>query len=150
MSGPENKKLIEEFFAAAGNLDPAARDRALFVASLADDAKWVVTGQYSWSRTFTGKQSILNDLHGHVRSLLVERARTIAHRFIADGDCVVVEARGDNVTKAGVRYDNQYCMVWRIEGGKIKEIKEYCDSALVERVLGPFPAERKLAVGQSH
>jgi hypothetical protein len=35
--------------------------------------------------------------------------------------------RGDNVTKAGQRYDNQYCMVWRIEDGKIKEIKEYCD-----------------------
>ena len=45
-----------------------------------------------------------------------------------------------------MRYDNQYCMVWRIEDGKIKEIKEYCDSALVERVLGPFPAERKRAV----
>ncbi len=85
MSAAANKKLMEEIFAAAGNPDPAARDRALFVASLADDAKWMVTGQYSWSRTFTGKQSILNDLHGHVRSLLVERARTIAHRFIADG-----------------------------------------------------------------
>ncbi len=33
-------------------------------------------------------------------------------------------------------------MVWRIENGKIKEIKEYCDSALVERVLGPFPASK--------
>ena len=73
------------------------------------------------------------------------RPRTLAFNFIAEGDYVVVEARGDNVTKSGVRYDNQYCMVWRIEDGKIKEIKEYCDSALVERVLGPFPAERKLA-----
>jgi ketosteroid isomerase-like protein len=90
MSAIANKKLMEEIFAAAGNPDPAARDRSLFAARLADDAKWVVTGQYSWSRTFTGKQSILNDLHGHVRSLLVERARTIAHRFIADGDHVVV------------------------------------------------------------
>jgi hypothetical protein len=38
-------------------------------------------------------------------------------------------------------------MVWRIEHGKIKLIKEYCDSALVERVLGPFPEARKLAAG---
>jgi ketosteroid isomerase-like protein len=35
--------------------------------------------------------------------------------------------------------------VWRVENGRIKEIKEYCDSALVERVLGPFPEARKLA-----
>jgi ketosteroid isomerase-like protein len=60
----------------------------------------------------------------------------------------VVEAHGNNVTKAGLRYDNQYCMVWRIEDGSIKQIKKYCDSALVERVLGPFPAERKLAAAE--
>ena len=59
----------------------------------------------------------------------------------------MIESRGDNVTKAGPRYDNQYCMVYRIENGKIKEIKEYCDSTLVERVLGPFPEQRKRAAG---
>src|SRR5258705_12619807 len=128
MSAIANKKLMEEIFASAGNPDHAARDRSLFVASLADDARWVVTGQYSWSRTFTGKEAILNDLHGHVRSLLVERARTIAHRFIADGDHVVVEAKGNNVTREGVRYDNDYCLLFRLENGKIKEVREYCDS----------------------
>jgi hypothetical protein len=147
MSAPENKKLIEAIFAAAGNPDPAVRDRALFVASLADDAKWTVTGQYSWSRTFTGKQSILDDLHGHVRSLLVERSRTIAHRFIADGEHVVVEARGDNVTRTGARYDNDYCLVFHLENGKIKEVREYCDSVLTERALGRFPEPEKRAVG---
>ena len=147
MSAAANKNLMQEIFAAAGNPDPAVRDRSLFVASLADDAKWVVTGQYSWSRTFTGKQSILDDLHGHVRSRLVERARTIAHRFIADGDHVVVEARGDNLTKAGVRYDNDYCLVFRLENGKIKEVREYCDSVLTERALGRFPEAERRAAG---
>src|ERR1700716_255250 len=145
MSAAANKRLMQEIFAAAGNPDPAVRDRSLFVASLADDATWVVTGQYSWSRTFTGKESILGDLHGHVRSLLVERARTIAHRFIADGDHVVVEARGENLTKAGARYDNVYCLVFRLENGNIKEVREYCDSVLTEKALGPFPESRKLA-----
>jgi ketosteroid isomerase-like protein len=140
MSAEANKKLIEEIFAAAANPDPAIRDRSLFTASLADDVKWVVTGQYSWSRTFTGKQSVLNDLHGHVRSLLVERTRTIAHRFIADGDHVVVEAKGNNLTKTGVRYDNDYCLVFRLADGKIREIREYCDSVLTEKALGEFPA----------
>jgi ketosteroid isomerase-like protein len=135
-----NKELIQQIFAAAGNPDPAVRDRALFVASLADDATWTVTGQYSWSRTFSGKPSILNDLHGHVRTRLADRARTVAHRFIADGDHVVVEAKGDNVTREGVRYDNDYCLVFRLEGGRIKEIREYCDSILTERALGKFPA----------
>ena len=140
MSAAANKKLMQDIFAAAANPDPSIRDRSLFIASLADDVTWVVTGQYSWSRTFTGKQSILNDLHGHVRSLLVDRTRTIAHRFIADGDHVVVEAKGNNLTKTGVRYDNDYCLVFRLADGKIREIREYCDSVLTEKALGEFPA----------
>jgi ketosteroid isomerase-like protein len=147
MSAEANKKLMQAIFAAAGNPDPAVRDRSLFIASLADDAKWVVTGQYSWSRTFAGKESILNDLHGHVRSLLVERSRTIAHRFIADGDHVVVEAKGNNLTKTGTRYDNDYCLVFRLENGTIKEVREYCDSVLTEKALGPFPETQKRAAG---
>ncbi|MCP3459877.1 nuclear transport factor 2 family protein [Bradyrhizobium sp. CCGUVB23] len=147
MSAAANKKLMQDIFAAAADPDPAARDRALFIESLADDAKWVVTGQYSWSRTFAGRDAILNDLHGHVRSRLVDRTRTVAHRFIADGDFVVVEAKGDNVTKEGIRYDNDYCLVFRIEDGRIKEIREYCDSVLTEKALGPFPEAASRAAG---
>jgi uncharacterized protein len=145
MNAAANKKLIQEIFAAAGDPDSAVRDRSLFVASLADDATWVVTGQYSWSHTFTGKQAILRDLHGHVRELLVDRTRTIARRFIADGDCVAVEAKGDNVTRTGVRYDNDYCLVFRLDDGQIKEIREYCDSVLTEKALGPFPKRERLS-----
>ena len=147
MSAATNKKLLQDIFAAAADPDPDARDRALFTASLAEDARWVVTGQYSWSRTFTGKEAILNDLHGHVRTRLRDRTRTVAHRFIADGDVVVVEAKGDNVTREGVRYDNDYCLVFRLEDGKIKEIKEYCDSMLTEKALGPFPQGAVRAAG---
>lgn len=139
MSASANKKLMQDIFAAAANPDPAVRDRALFAASLADDATWIVTGQYSWSRTFTGREAILNDLHGYVRTRLRDRTRTVAERFIADGDIVVVEAKGDNVTPEGVRYDNDYCLVFRLEDGKIKEIREYCDSVLTEKALGSFP-----------
>jgi len=74
--------------------------------------------------------------HGPARPF---RVRVLAFNFIAEGDTVVVEAKGDNVTKSGDRYDNEYCMVWRIQNGRITQIKEYCDTALVERVLGPFP-----------
>lgn len=147
MSASANKKLMQDIFAAAANPDPAVRDRALFAASLADDARWIVTGQYSWSRTFTGKDAILNDLHGYVRTRLRDRARTVAERFIADGDIVVVEAKGDNVTPEGVRYDNDYCLVFRLEDGKIKEIREYCDSVLTEKALGRFPQAAIKAAG---
>jgi len=142
MSAEANKKLVQQIYA-----DSASRSGTTFADHLADDASWVVTGQYSWSHEFKGRDAIQNGLMGHFRSFFAERPRTVAFNFIAEGEYVVVEARGDNVTRAGLRYDNQYCMVWRIEHGKIKQIKEYCDSTLVERVLGPFPQERKLAEG---
>jgi ketosteroid isomerase-like protein len=142
MSAATNKKLVQQVFTDSGN-----RSGTTFIDHLAEDAVWVVTGQYSWSHEFRGREAIQNGLLGRLRSLLAARPRTVAFNFIAEGDYVVVEARGDNVTKSGVRYDNQYCIVWRIEDGKIKQIKEYCDSALVERVLGPLPEERKVAAG---
>ena len=142
MGAAENKKLVQQIYA-----DSASQSGTTFLDNLAEDATWIVTGQYSWSGEFKGRDAINNALLGHLRSRLdAARPRTVAFNFIAEGDYVVVEARGDNVTKDGVRYDNQYCMLWRIEDGKIKQIKEYCDSALVERVLGPFPEERKIAV----
>lgn len=142
MSAEANKKLIQQIFT-----DSASRSGTTFIDHLADDAIWVQTGQCSWSRTFKGKDEITSDLLGYLRSLLTDRPRTLAFNFIADGDYVAVEARGDNVTKSGERYDNEYCIVWRIENGRIKEIKEYCDSALIERVLGPFPKAGLRAAG---
>jgi uncharacterized protein len=147
MTAAENKKLIQEIFAVAGAADAEVRAGTLFAATLADDATWEVTGQYSWSRRFAGKSAILNELHGYVRARLVERARTIAHRIFADGDTVIVEAKGNNLARSGVRYDNDYCLVFRLEDGKIREVREYCDSILTERALGPFPDVAARAAG---
>jgi uncharacterized protein len=138
MSAADNKKLMENIFARIRE-----GDRSLFVASLADDVTMTVTGQYSWSQTFRGKEAVVRDLYGYVRSLLQEGGRARAFRFIADDDWVAVEARGDMLTRAGERYDNHYCLIYGIENGKIREIREYQDSTLCERVLGPFPLDRK-------
>jgi len=133
MSTAANKKLVQQIYA-----DSANRSGTTFADHLADDACWIVTGQYSWSRTFEGREAVLNFM-SYFRSHFDIRPRTVAFNLIAEGDLVVVEAKGDNVTKAGVRYDNEYCMIWRIEDGMIKQIKEYCDSTLVEKALGPYP-----------
>ena len=111
MSAAANKKLAQLVYT-----DSANRTGTTFVDNLAEDVTWIVTGQYSWSHEFRGRDAIQNGLMGHLRSrLAAARPRTVAFNFIAEGDYVVVEARGDNVTKSGERYDNQYCMVWRIE-----------------------------------
>lgn len=62
--------------------------------------------------------------------------RNIAERIVADEDGnVVVLAKGKVGTTRGDDYNNDYCFVLRMEGGKIVELREYMDSALAERVL---------------
>jgi ketosteroid isomerase-like protein len=139
VSAVDNKKLMEQLFASV-----AAGDRKPFLDRIADDVVMRVTGRYSWSQTVRGKEALFRDFYGHLASLLADgNRRTTAHRFIADGDHVVVESVGEMRTKAGVRYSNEYCLIYRLSEGKIVEMTEYCDSDLCERVLGPFPAKLK-------
>ena len=69
-----------------------------------------------------------------------DRYRNTAHRFIAEGEWVVVQCQGSAVTRRGQRYDNEYCYVCRFSGGKLRELTEYLDTELVTAVLDPPPA----------
>jgi ketosteroid isomerase-like protein len=125
-----NKALMQQIFAGL-----AQRDGTLLFESMTDDVRWRIIGTTKWSKTYEGKQAILRDMIGQVRAILAERVKLIAERFIADGEWVAVEARGDSVTKAGVPYRNEYCMVFRIVGGQIAEVTEYNDTQLIVTVF---------------
>jgi ketosteroid isomerase-like protein len=131
MGAAENKQLMQQIFAGL-----SAGDSQLFVDSMADDFRWNVSGSTKWSRTYDGKRAVLTELFGVLRSRIDGKIRTTGHRFIADGDYVVVEARGNNTTTEGKAYNNAYCFVFRVEGGKLKEVTEYMDTELVTAVLG--------------
>jgi uncharacterized protein len=130
MSAEQNKKLLQDIFAAL-----AQSDARPFVAAMAEDFRWIMHGGRKWSKTYEGKDSVVNELFPVLRSKM-DRITTIAHRFIADGDHIAVEARGANVTKAGVPYNNTYCFVFRLAGGKLADVTEYMDSDLAGTVLG--------------
>ena len=74
-------------------------------------------------------------------------AGELVQRHVAGDGHVVVEARGNNLTRTGVRYDNDYCLVFQLENGKIRQIREYCDSVLTEKALGKFPAAKIATAG---
>jgi ketosteroid isomerase-like protein len=140
MGSTENKKIVENIFNELGNGNSAP-----LLESLADDFRFVVTGSSKWARSYNGKAAVLAELFAPLRAKIEGRIRNVPVRFIAEGDYVVVEARGRNTTKEGRAYNNTYCNVLRLEGGRLKEWTEYADSALVNAVLGD-PAEA-LAAG---
>jgi ketosteroid isomerase-like protein len=131
MSAAENKQLMQQIFAelSKGN-GKAFRD------SLAEDFRWTLTGTTKWSKTYEGKQAVLNDLLRPLFAQFADQYTNVAHRFIAEGEYVVVECRGRVTTKAGKPYNNVYCWVCRIAGGKLRELTEYMDTELVARALG--------------
>jgi ketosteroid isomerase-like protein len=126
-----NKQFVSGLFDAlsTGNSRP-------FVEALADDVRWTVTGNTPWSKTYTSKASVLKDLLGELGARLSDRYRATAERILADGDFVVVQARGKSTTKKGMPYNNEYCFVYRVENGSIKEVTEYLDTQLTIDALG--------------
>lgn len=130
MGTAENKQLMQQIFAelAKGNGKP-------FVESWAEDFCWTVTGTTKWSKTYRGKQTVLKELMGPLRANFADQYTNTAHRFIAEDDYVVVECRGHVTTKSGKPYNNTYCFVCRLEDGRLKELTEYLDTALVAAAL---------------
>ncbi|MEV4144342.1 nuclear transport factor 2 family protein [Amycolatopsis sp. NPDC049691] len=130
MSAAENKQLLRTAFDAwaTGDIRP-------LLAAMADDVTWTVSGHNSWSGTFAGKESVRRDLLGPLGEQFEGTYTSTASRFVAEDDVVVVETRGSVATKTGARYDNEYCFVFRLEDGRIREITEYMDTQLVAEVL---------------
>jgi ketosteroid isomerase-like protein len=135
MRAAENKKIVQHIFD-----ELAKSNSAPLLESLADDFRFVVMGTSKWSRSYNGKATVLAELFGPLRAKIEGKITTIPDRIVAEGDYVVVEARGRNITKAGQVYNNRYCNVLRLDDGRLKEWKEYTDTVLIDAVLGD-PAE---------
>jgi ketosteroid isomerase-like protein/catechol 2,3-dioxygenase-like lactoylglutathione lyase family enzyme len=138
----DNKQLLQYVFAELerGNSRP-------FVDSFADDVTWTIVGRTPWSRTYDGKPAVLAQLLRPLREKLTAPVKVSARRFIADGECVVVEATGEATTTAGHPYNNRYCWIFRVDGGKVRDITEYLDTELVAKALGvPAPGNLEQAV----
>ena len=132
VSASPNKRIIEEVFAelAKGNGKP-------FVDAMADDFTWILTGTTKWSRTYRGKQAVRRELLAPLFTQFADRYTNTARRILADGDFVVVECQGQTTTRSGKPYNNTYCYIIRMQDGKMRELTEYLDTALVEAVLSP-------------
>ena len=124
-----NAQLVSTIFdeLAKGNGTP-------FWEACHADVVWRTIGEGSWSGEFAGKQTIIDEIFRPLNRVLVERA-TIPTRLIDGGEVVVLQAMGKNLTRDGQRYDNDYVFVIHFRDGKIARYEEYCDTALIARVL---------------
>ncbi len=131
MGAAENKQVIINMFAEISKGNAAA-----FLDAMADDVKYTLQGKTKFSGTMNGKQEVMTKLLGPLGAALEGGIALTPYNFIAEGDLVVMLAHGRATAKNGKPYDNSYCHVFRVVGGKVKEINEYLDTALVNDVFG--------------
>jgi ketosteroid isomerase-like protein len=104
---------------------------------MAEDVTWVLKGTTKWSRVYRGKQAARRELLAPLFAQFAGPYTNTARRILADEDMVVVECEGRVTTKVGQAYNNSYCYVIRMQDGKMQELTEYLDTALVDAVLAP-------------
>ena len=131
MGTAENKELIRNMFAELSKGNPEA-----YLNAVADDVQYTIIGTTKYSSLYDGKQEVIARLLGPLGAQLEGHIEITPINFIADGEYVAMQAKGKAMSKNGVAYNNTYCHVFRIVGGKIKEITEYLDTELVTRCFG--------------
>jgi len=131
----QNRELISSIFTAL-----ARGDTGPFGEAMSDDFRWRFAGGWSWVRDWGhSRREVRSNLLQPLMAQFAEY-RASAEEIIVDGDRVVVRARAEARTVRGDSYQQAYCYVFRLAAGRLTEVIEYCDSALVERVLELPPA----------
>src|SRR5262249_55600369 len=132
MTPTENKAFVQTIFDARSR-----RDNAPFIAAMADDFVWRIIRSTAWSGDYVGKEDVRERLLKPLYQQFTAPTAITPTCILADGEFVVAECLGDATTRSGEKYCNTYCFVIRLADGKLKELTEYMDTALVERVLKP-------------
>ena len=134
MGAPENKenKRLVRLFYEAGNRG----DFDTCFNLIADDIRWTNIGSTRFSGTYHGKKELMEKLLGPLFSRLKSGINSTIERLFADGDFVIALTSGSAETTDGRPYNNQYCQVMRIDGGKIAEVTEYFDTELTSSIFG--------------
>jgi ketosteroid isomerase-like protein len=131
MGAAENKKLVQDMFAELSKGNAPA-----FLNAMADNVRFTIIGTTQYSGTFNGKQELINKVLQPLTAQLEGGLTITPENFIAEGDFVAMQARGKSTTKSGKSYNNTYCQVFRIAGGKVQEVTEYLDTELVTSAFG--------------
>lgn len=130
----QNKQLVRDFIEAFSRGDVEATK-----ACLAPDAITYAKGfgKLSGARPY----EFIVATTGAFKALIPTGLRPQFKSVTAEGDRVAVEFEGNAVLANGADYCNQYCMVFTLKDGRIKQVNEYYCTILADERIGPLLAE---------
>ena len=129
MTVEQNKTLVTETWNALVKGDVKAA-----FANMSDEVSWLIPGNLPVSGLKKGKPGILEFLRGAAK-LFPGGLKSEIRRVYADGDVVIIELTNRGKLANGRDYENEYCFIYEIEGGKIRRVREYVDTQKVKELM---------------
>lgn len=128
-----NKKVVLTFIDAMGKGDAAAA-----APCIAEDTFTLAKGfgKFAGVRTHDTILATIAAFH----QLMPGGMEPVIHSVTAEGDRVVVEFEGNGTLVNGEPYCNQYCMVFMLREGRIRQVNEYFCTILADEKLWPLVA----------
>jgi ketosteroid isomerase-like protein len=132
-----NKQVVLAFIDAMGRGDAQAA-----APCIAEDTFTLAKGfgKFAGVRTH---ETILATIAAF-RQLMPEGMKPTIHSVTAEGERVVVEFKGNGVLINGEEYGNEYCMVFTVRDGRIRQVNEYFCTLLADQKLWPLVADMHL------
>jgi len=132
MTAHDNKKLIQDMYAAFGKGDLGA-----LLKPLAKDAEWTYFGSKTipFAGTFRGPQGAQKFFETLLGNVEVQDFQV--EDFLADGDKVIVLGRERmKVKSTGKSWDARWAHVFVLKGGQVMSFREFSDSEAVAAAFG--------------
>jgi uncharacterized protein len=122
MTVDQNKAIVTQTWQALvkGDINSA-------FANMSDEVSWLIPGNLPVSGLKRGKPAVLDFLCSAANMFPKGLASEI-RRVYGEGDVVIVELTNRGKLANGRDYENEYCFIYEIEGGKIRRIREYVDT----------------------
>lgn len=127
----KNKQVVTTFIEAMGRSDGAAAIPCL------DPEAFTLAKGFGKFAGIRHYDTIVGTIDAF-KQLLPTGLRPTIQSVTAEGDRVVVEFEGNAETCDGQPYCNQYCMVFTMRDGRIRQVNEYFCTILADRVLWPL------------
>lgn len=128
-----HKEVVRTYFKSMGE-----GDVELFKSTITEDYCAVIAGYSKLSGTMD-RDAVLGFV-ASVPSITKSGISFEIRCLTAEEDRVACESLGRSVMANSAEYNNQYIHLFRFRDGKIRQVTEYMDTKLAEKVLLPLMA----------
>jgi ketosteroid isomerase-like protein len=130
MSVETNKQMVTSTWEAF-----AKGDIKTAFANMSDEVSWLIPGNLTnLSGVRKGKAAILEFARNAAKTF-PNGLQTEINRVYGDGDTVILELTNRGKLANGRDYENEYCFVFEVEGGKIRRVREYVDTQKAKELM---------------